>query len=128
MGVNLSFDTYCFDQYVITANLLYGTVLGENERKNEEARTELKIGDICRLSKKKDEWVLLARMKDEHIICRDNQLIRMDYFLLKHYNRSGGFICERCLSLLSGKRRQTPAYMLGDYTACFLSEHSYSHT
>jgi hypothetical protein len=69
---------------VITANLLYGTVLGENERKNEEARTELKIGDICRLSKKKDEWVLLARMKDEHIICRDNQLIRMDYFLLKH--------------------------------------------
>jgi hypothetical protein len=50
-------------------------VLGENKRKNEEARTELKIGDIGRrLSKKKDEWALLAGMKEcKHYMFRDNQ-------------------------------------------------------
>ncbi len=40
---------------------------------------------------------------------RDNQLIRADYFLLKHnIIVLVGSCSERCLSLLSGKCRQTP--------------------
>ena len=88
---------------MITANLLYRTALGENERKNEEARTE------------EEDWRYLSLEQKES---RYNQLIRMDYFLLKH----------NMIMVLVGSYSErvflSPAYMLGDYTACFLSEPS----